>query len=89
MGAWVRRWRRSICQPKRPLRLWAGLPVEFRTDGRRWRPVEQVVDLWEIETEWWTPQPVNRRYWRLALTDGGLLTVYRDLATGQWFRQGY
>ncbi|MDE0343011.1 MAG: DNA polymerase Y family protein [Deltaproteobacteria bacterium] len=67
----------------------SGAPRRVRTDGRHWRPVEQVVDLWEIETEWWTPQPVNRRYWRLALTDGGLLTVYRDLATGQWFRQGY
>lgn len=66
-----------------------GSPRRVRTDGRRWRPVEQVVDLWEVETEWWTPEPVNRRYWRLALTDGGLLTVYRDLATGQWFRQGY
>ena len=66
-----------------------GAPRRVRTDGRRWRPVEQVVDLWEVETEWWTPEPVTRRYWRLALTDGGLLTVYRDLATGQWFRQGY
>ena len=51
--------------------------------------MEQVVDLWEVDTEWWTPEPVNRRYWRLVLTDGGLLTVYRDSATGQWFRQGY
>ena len=67
----------------------AGAPRRVRADDRRWRPVEQVVDLWEVETEWWTPQPVNRRYWRLVLADGGLLTVYRDLATGQWFRQGY
>ena len=66
-----------------------GAPRRVRTDGRGWRPVEQVVDLWEVETEWWTPQPVNRRYWRLALTDGGLLTVYRDFATGEWFRQSY
>lgn len=66
-----------------------GVPRRVRTDGRRWRPVEQVVDLWEVDTEWWTPEPVNRRYWRLAFTDGGLLTVYRDSATGQWFRQGY
>ncbi len=67
----------------------AGVPCRVQTGGRYWRGVEQVVDLWEIETEWWAPEPVNRRYWRLALTDGGLLTVYRDLATGQWFRQGY
>ena len=66
-----------------------GAPRRVRTDERRWRPVEQVVDLWEVETEWWTLDPVNRRYWRLALADGGLLTVYRDLDTGEWFRQGY
>ena len=66
-----------------------GAPRRVRTGDRYWRPVEQVVDRWEVDTEWWTPEPVNRRYWRLALTDGGLLTVYRDLATDQWFRQGY
>ena len=67
----------------------AGAPRRVRTGGRHWRPVAQVVDLWEVDTEWWTPEPVNRRYWRLALTDGGLLTVYRDLDTGEWFRQVY
>ena len=66
-----------------------GAPRRVRTGGRRWRTVEQVVDLWEIDTEWWTLEPVCRRYWRLALADGGLLTVYRDLDTGRWFRQGY
>ncbi len=66
-----------------------GVPRRVRTSNGRWRPVEQVVDLWEVATEWWTPEPVNRRYWRLALADGGLLTVYRDLDSGQWYRQGY
>ena len=66
-----------------------GAPRRVKTDDRRWRPVEQVVDRWEVDTEWWTSGPVNRSYWQLALTDGGLLTVYRDLDTGQWFRQDY
>ncbi len=66
-----------------------GAPRRVNIDNRRWRPVAEVVDRWEVDTEWWTPEPVNRRYWRLALTDGGLLTVYRDLCTGDWFRQGY
>ncbi len=66
-----------------------GAPRRVKTGDRYWRPVEQVVDRWEVDTECWTPEPVNRRYWRLALTDGGLLTVYRDLDTGDWFRQGY
>ena len=53
------------------------------------KAVAKVVDLWEVDTEWWTPAPVRRRYWRLALVGGGLLTVYRDLDTGDWFRQDY
>ena len=48
-----------------------GAPRRVRTGDTRWRPVEQLVDLWEVDTEWWTLEPVNRRYWRLALADGG------------------
>ena len=69
------------CRGETPWRVNAG-----RVD---WRAVARVVDLWEVDTEWWAPQPVRRRYWRLALADGGLITVYRDLVTGHWFRQGY
>ncbi len=90
-----RRW--ALDASLRPLNLPAkasvesvsGAPRRVKTGDRHWRPVEQVVDRWEVDTEWWTPEPVYRRYWRLALTDGGLLTVYRDLDTGEWFRQGY
>lgn len=51
--------------------------------------VQTVVDLWEVDTDWWTPEPARRRYWRTLLSGGGLVTVYRDLATGEWHRQGY
>ncbi len=90
-----RRW--ALGAALRPLNLPAkaavdtarGVPRRVRTDDTRWRPVEQVADLWEVDTEWWTLEPVRRRYWRLALADGGLLTVYRDLDTGEWYRQDY
>ena len=64
-------------------------PQRVGGDQAGGKAVARVVDLWEVDTEWWTPQPVRRRYWRLALDGGGLLTVYRDLTTGDWFRQGY
>ena len=51
--------------------------------------VRKVVDLWEVDTEWWMPEPARRRYWRLVVDGGKLLTVYRDLATGEWYQQGY
>ena len=70
-----------MCSGETPRRVSAG-----RVD---WRSVDRVVDLWEVDTEWWTPEPVRRRYWRLVLADGGLITVYRDLITDCWFRQGY
>ena len=64
-----------------PQRVWAGTASGHAVD--------RVVDLWEVDTEWWTSDPVRRRYWRLALSDGGLITVYHDLIAGGWFRQGY
>ena len=69
------------CSGDTPRRIGSG-PVAGRA-------VSRVVDLWEVDTEWWTNDPVRRRYWRLALADGGLVTVFHDLDTGNWFRQGY
>ena len=83
-----RRWAlRSSLAP-----LAAPSPVEVQCDGATPQRVEargviQALDLWEVDTEWWMPEPVRRCYWRLALADGGLVTVYRDLLTGRWFRQ--
>lgn len=72
---------RVSCAGDMPRRVGSG-----RVAGRA---VARVLDLWEVDTEWWTNDPVHRRYWRLALADGGLVTVYHDLSTGGWFRQGY
>ena len=52
------------------------------------RPVKRIVDLWEVDTVWWTPEPARRRYWQKLLSGGGLATVYHDLAGGTWHRQG-
>lgn len=52
------------------------------------REVSQILDCWELETGWWSPDPVARRYWALALADGGLMTIYQDRLSGSWFRQG-
>lgn len=52
------------------------------------RPVQRIIDLWEVDTEWWTPEPSRRRYWQTLLSGGGLVTVYHDLSAGTWRRQG-
>ena len=75
----------------RPLRVEAGgdgVPVAVWLSGRRWA-VESVLERWRIDDEWWRQRPVSRVYYRLALVDGRVVTVYRDLASGGWARQAY
>jgi hypothetical protein len=50
-------------------------------------PVEAVREEWLIEDRWWTPRPLRRHYFELAMADGRALTVFRDPSSGRWFRQ--
>ena len=47
----------------------------------------EVLESWRIDDEWWREQPVSRLYYSLLLEDGRAVTVYRDLVSGQWYRQ--
>lgn len=51
--------------------------------------VAHVIDMWEIEDEWWRKQPVRRRYWHVTLETGQDLTVFQDQQTGEWYQQDY
>lgn len=51
--------------------------------------VAHVIDMWEIEDEWWRKQPVRRRYWHVTLETGQDLTVFQDLQSGEWYQQDY
>lgn len=76
-----------------PRRLNQPRPVAVRaaTDGtpRAVGPVvvEAVREEWLVEDRWWTPRPLRRHYFELALADGRALTVFRDASDGRWFRQ--
>ena len=61
-------------------------PSQVISDGHRAKVVS-IVDVWEIVDEWWRPDPVARRYYRVAVEGGGTVTVFRDLADGAWYRQ--
>ena len=81
---------RSLNSP-RPLQVEAGkdgLPVAIHLSGRR-LAVESLLETWRIDDEWWRERPVSRTYWRVALDDGRTMDVYRDEASGKWFRQAY
>jgi hypothetical protein len=59
-----------------------GAPVE--ADGVA---VEAIREVWLVEDRWWTPRPLRRHYFELALTDGRSLVAFRRGRGGRWYRQ--
>ncbi|NIM51836.1 MAG: hypothetical protein GTN62_12790 [Gemmatimonadales bacterium] len=53
--------------------------------GRR-RRVEEIIETWRIDDEWWR-EPITRRYVEVVLEGGGHVVLFEDLVTGQWFVQ--
>jgi hypothetical protein len=53
--------------------------------------VEAVREEWLVEDRWWTPEPLRRRYFELALADGRCVVVYCEpaspLPAAHWFEQ--
>lgn len=49
--------------------------------------VEAVREEWLLEDLWWTPQPIRRHYFELALADGRVATVFSCACSGRWYRQ--
>jgi hypothetical protein len=53
--------------------------------------VEAIREEWLVEDRWWTPKPLQRRYFELVLADGRNLVVFREPAepveAGRWFEQ--
>ena len=42
--------------------------------------VEAVREEWLVEDRWWTPKPLQRRYFEIVLADGRDLVVFREPA---------
>lgn len=62
-----------------------GKPVTLRWRGRLHR-VQQIVQSWEISTDWWESDGEIERTYHALITHAGLLcVVYRDDASGNWF----
>jgi protein ImuB len=43
---------------------------------------------WGLEEAWWTEAPLERAYWDVELSGGGLYRIFRDEKTGDWFADG-
>ena len=50
------------------------------------RKVEEILDTWRIDDEWWRA-PISRRYVEVVLEGGGHVVLFEDLATGSWYLQ--
>ena len=50
--------------------------------------VRVAAGPWTLEDGWWSDKPVERDYWDVELSGGGLYRVYRDRKTGDWFADG-
>ena len=66
----------------------SGVPAEVLFKGS-WRRCARVEEVWRVEDGWWRPNPVKRTYFRLALEDDLLLTVYMDHIAAGWWIQRY
>jgi hypothetical protein len=50
--------------------------------------VDAVREDWWVEDRWWTPKPLQRRYFEVVLADGRNLIVFREPTQGgRWFEQ--
>lgn len=74
-------------------RLYSPRSVEVRVDSGRVPTevegvaVEAVREEWLVEDRWWTPRPLRRHYFELALADGRAVTVFRRAGGWRWYRQ--
>jgi hypothetical protein len=58
--------------------------VHVACDGR---VPAAVRDEWHVADRWWTEEPVRRNYYEVVLETGRNVVVFRDEASGKWFRQ--
>ena len=65
-----------------------GAPLRLRR-GSVWLDVSLIRRPWRIDQHWWRDVAVSRLYYRVASDDSPPLTIYRDLISGDWFRQEY
>ena len=59
-----------------------------RASAYQWRRVSEVLDSWRIDDEWWRKTSIARVYYRVIMEDDRSVTIFHDLTTGSWYRQG-
>ncbi len=86
-GREIRNSKSDIRHPDGTLRL-VSVASEAGATPRIQGLVRVAAGPWALEEGWWNEQPVERDYWDVELSGGGLYRVYRDRTTGEWFADG-
>jgi hypothetical protein len=63
-----------------------GFPFAIGEDEDDRRLVEEILEAWRINDEWWR-EPITRQYVEVVLEGGGHMVLFEDLKTRQWFMQ--
>jgi hypothetical protein len=65
-------------------------PSSRRSTGRPEDPGpgEVAAGPWSLEEGWWTAEPVERDYWDVELSGGGLYRIFAPALPGEWFADG-
>jgi protein ImuB len=50
--------------------------------------VRVAAGPWRVEQSWWADSPVDRDYWDVELTTGGIFRIFRERGSGDWFADG-
>jgi hypothetical protein len=80
----------NLPEPVRVREDASGLPLALQGKGQSLRgKITAVDDCWRIDDEWWRADPVSRLYYSVRVASGNRLVLYRDLATGEWYKQSY
>ncbi len=60
-----------------------------RLDSQRFRGrVCQLAGPWRLDGSWWDPKRLNRDYFEIELSDGGIYRLFRERETNHWFIDG-
>jgi protein ImuB len=73
------------------LRLLSVKALEIEDNARRPKiqgRVRVASGPWDLEEDWWSEQAVERDYWDVELSTGGVYRIYRDRTGGDWFADG-
>ena len=70
---------REVCST-----LQEGSAKRPRIEGR----IKVASGPWGLEDEWWSEGVIERDYWDIELTRGGLYRIYRQRTSGEWFADG-